>query len=244
MKKDAYYFPHFSNARNDSKILKLRRILGAEGYAVYFMLLEILREQTDWRFPLSGIPELEFEMRVSKEKIVNVIMDYDLFEVDKTNNFFSPKLIQYLQPYIEKSQKARESAKIRWNNANALPPHNERNASKGEESKVKETKEEKSKVHDAGAPEITPLPFESKDFWNAWIEWCQYKKERKQKFTTRTKEMQLRKLGARPESEAIEMIRQSIENGWTGLFELKTDSKRPSATVNGTGRKLIDLTNL
>lgn len=140
MKKDAYYFPHFSNARNDVKILKLRRVLGTEGYAIYFMLLEILRDQTDWKFPLSSIPELEFELRVSKEKISTVIMDFELFEIDQSNTFFSPKLIQYLQPYIEKSKKARESALIRWNNANALLPESESNARRGEESKVNESK--------------------------------------------------------------------------------------------------------
>ena len=61
MKKDAYYFPHFSNARNDSKIIKIRRILGLEGYAIYFMLLEILREQGDFKYPISGLDDLSFD---------------------------------------------------------------------------------------------------------------------------------------------------------------------------------------
>ncbi len=30
--KDAYYFPHDCNARNDPKILALRSVFGAEGY--------------------------------------------------------------------------------------------------------------------------------------------------------------------------------------------------------------------
>lgn len=112
-KSQPYYFPHFISARNDSKILKLRRILGLEGYAIYFMLLEILREQNDFKLPLETIPELEFEFRTSKEKINNVIFDYELFIITE-NKFFSPKLIEYLQPYLEKSDRARAAVNKRW----------------------------------------------------------------------------------------------------------------------------------
>lgn len=145
MKKDAYYFPHFSNARNDAKLIKLRRVLGIEGYGLYFMLLEVLREQTEFKFPILGIEDLAYEWHISKEKIASVIKDFDLFEIHD-NKFFSSKLIFYLQPYLEKSERARQAALIRWNNANAyanaLPEQ-----SKCDASKVKETKEEETKLN-------------------------------------------------------------------------------------------------
>jgi hypothetical protein len=144
MKKDAFYFPHFSNARNDSKIIKLRRVLGIEGYGLYFMLLEVLREQTDFQFPVSGVEDLSYEWHISKEKIYSVIKDFDLFVINEYN-FFSENLIMYLQPYIEKSQRAIEAANIRWANAkayaNALPVQSKSNASKVKESKGNENKE-------------------------------------------------------------------------------------------------------
>lgn len=143
MKKDAFYFPHFSNARNDSKLIKLRRVLGIEGYGLYFMLLEVLREQTDFRFPISGIEDLAYEWHISKEKIASVINDFDLFIIIDIE-FFSPKLIFYLQPYLEKSERARNAALTRWNNANALQMHCKSNASKVKESKVKESKVKKT----------------------------------------------------------------------------------------------------
>ena len=147
MKKDAYYFPHFSNARNDSKIIKLRRVLGIEGYGLYFMLLEVLREQTDFKLPISGIEDLAYEWHISKEKIASVIKDFDLFDITE-NDFFSPKLVFYLQPYLEKSERARQAAFIRWDKvkndanayANALPEQSTGNASKVKESKVKKSK--------------------------------------------------------------------------------------------------------
>ena len=138
MKKDAYYFPHFSNARNDSKIIKLRRVLGIEGYGIYFMILEILREQTNFQFPISGIEDLSYEWHISKEKIISVIKDFDLFVINEFD-FFSEKLILYLQPYLEKSIRAINAANIRWNNAKAyakaLPEQCDSNAIKGKERK-------------------------------------------------------------------------------------------------------------
>ncbi len=151
MKKDAYYFPHFSNARNDAKLIKIRRVLGIEGYGIYFMLLEVLREQTGFKFPLHGVEDLAYEWHVSKEKIFSVINDFGAFEIID-NEFTSSKLILYLQPYIEKSERARVAAKTRWDkiksnanaDANALPQQSKSNASKVKESKVKESKEDKT----------------------------------------------------------------------------------------------------
>lgn len=100
MNKDAYYFPHFCNARHDRKIKRLRKELGIEGYAIYFMLLEILREQVDFSYPLSDVDLLSEEIGTSEQKINVVIGNYKLFELDKNQHFFSPKLIEYLQPWL------------------------------------------------------------------------------------------------------------------------------------------------
>jgi len=143
MKKDSYYFPHFTSARTDAKLIKLKRVLGMEGYGIYFHILETLREQTDFKYPILGIEDLAYEWHVSKEKIQAVITNYGLFEFDE-NNFWSIKLIQFLQPYLEKSQRARNAANQRWLNANAdanaLPEQCDSNASKVKESKVNKSK--------------------------------------------------------------------------------------------------------
>jgi hypothetical protein len=71
-------------------------------------------------------------------------------------------------------------------------------------------------------PDIIPdLPFKSENFQNAWSEWVEFRKEKKQKLTAKSVRLQLRDLGAVPEQEAIAMIEQSIKNGWTGLFPIK-----------------------
>ena len=144
MKKDAFYFPHFCNARHDRKLKRVQKELGIEGYGIYFMLLEILREQTDLRYPLSEIDLLADEFGTSEQKVKVVICNYDLFQVDENQNFFSFKMIIYLQPYFEKSERAREAANKRWNNANAytnaIEMQSVSNASKVKKTKLKETK--------------------------------------------------------------------------------------------------------
>jgi hypothetical protein len=153
MKKDAFYFPHFANARHDRKIKRVTKELGIEGYGIYFMLLEVLREQQDFRYPISDIDLLADEFGTSLAKVEVVLKKYDLFQIDECNNFFSIKQVYYLQPYLEKSNNARLAAQKRWQgvkdanaDANALQEHCVGNASKVKESKLKETKEKKSKI--------------------------------------------------------------------------------------------------
>jgi hypothetical protein len=153
MKKDAFYFPHFANARHDRKIKRVTKELGIEGYGIYFMLLEVLREQQDFRYPISDIDLLADEFGTSLAKVEVVLKKYDLFQIDECNNFFSIKQVYYLQPYLEKSNNARLAAQKRWQgvkdanaDANALQEHCVGNASKVKESKLKENKEKKSKI--------------------------------------------------------------------------------------------------
>lgn len=105
MDKDAYYFPHFSNARHDRKLKRARKELGVEGYGIYFMLLEILRDQENFRYPLEDLDLLADEFGTSEQKVRTVICNYNLFEVDDKQNFFSMRFVQYLQPYLDNKQR-------------------------------------------------------------------------------------------------------------------------------------------
>jgi hypothetical protein len=107
LKKDAYYFPHFSNARTDRRLKRVRKQLGIEGYGIYFMILETLREQTDFKYPIEDIDLLADEFGTSDEKARAVILNFGLFEVEDSNDFFSPKMIDYLNPYLENKERKR-----------------------------------------------------------------------------------------------------------------------------------------
>jgi DnaD/phage-associated family protein len=128
MKKDAFYFPHFCNARHDRKIKRLVKELGVEGYGMFFMTLEVLREQLDFKYPLEDIDLLADEFKTSEQKLRTVICNYKLFEVDLEGDFFSPKQIEYLQPYIKAKEQRRlagiESGKKR--SLSAKTPYEEK----------------------------------------------------------------------------------------------------------------------
>lgn len=143
--KDAYYFSHDSNARNDQRIMKLRMKYGMVGYGIYWSIIEILREQEDYSLNIKDVDSIVYELREPEEMILSVIKDFDLFVI-KNNVFYSNSLKKRMRLREEKSDKARESARARWNNkdkthtdkdANAMRTHTERNAIK--ERKVKES---------------------------------------------------------------------------------------------------------
>lgn len=117
MNKEAYYFSHDSNARNDVKVVKLRRVLGLEGYAIYFCLIEILREQKDHKLPLNSISDIAFDLRTSEEKVNGVISGFDLFLIEE-EKFFSARLLRSMSGYNDKKKMLSESAKkgnsLRW----------------------------------------------------------------------------------------------------------------------------------
>ena len=147
MKKDAYYFPHFCNARHDRKIKRITKELGVEGYGIYFMILEVLREQSEMRYPLSDIDLLADEFGTSEQKVRTVICNYDLFTMDDDQMFFSPKLFLYLEPYF-KMKKQRIDAGKRSAEARKMKmlehPSNDRSTTV-EQSKVKKSKVKNSK---------------------------------------------------------------------------------------------------
>lgn len=115
------------------------------------------------------------------------------------------------------SEKRRNAAQKRWSDANALQVESKSNANRREENRIEEKKKE-----DNSTP-LRAFKFQSVDFTNAWLEWEQYRKEKKQKLTELTAQKQIKFLERWPEEIAILIIEQSIKNGWTGLFEYKNN---------------------
>jgi hypothetical protein len=180
MEKEAYYFPHFCNARHDRKIRRLRKELGVEGYGIYFMLLETLREQQDLMYPLEDLDLLAEEFGVSEAKIQVTVSKYDLFEIDESQKFFSPKMLVYLEPYFRMKEQRREAG-IRSAEKRKL---NDRSTTveqrKEKESKVNEIKEKESKVSfsEMLSPYLLELSDEYDNFYSYWTEKNNKGKER------------------------------------------------------------------
>jgi len=133
---DTFYFSHDYNTRSDEKIKKLIYKHGFEGYGLYWAIIEELYQNANaMRLECERIA---YELRTDEERIASIINDFDLFVTDG-EFFHSTSIEKRLKMRNEKSRKASESAKARWNNANAKRTHSERNAikeSKGKENKV------------------------------------------------------------------------------------------------------------
>lgn len=98
MAKDAYYFSHDSNARNDEKIIAVRMKHGVEGYGAYFMILERLMESTNY-IHVKDYNTIAFDLRVSNTLIKSIIEDFGLFEfTEDGKHFYSDSFKRRMQP--------------------------------------------------------------------------------------------------------------------------------------------------
>ena len=115
--KDAYYFSHDSNARNDLKIIKLRRKLGNAGYGCYWCIIEVLREQAGFKMPLSSLDDLAFQIGEPIEFVNEIIKSFDLFKIDN-EHFYSESLIKRMIAWNETKEKLSQAGKAgaakRW----------------------------------------------------------------------------------------------------------------------------------
>lgn len=149
MNKDAFYFPHDSNAKDDPKCVLLIEQLGLEGYGIFWVLIETLRDQPEYKYPLILIPALARRYNTTAEKMKAVIHAYDLFKIQNDEFFLSESLINRMIPLEEKRKKRSAAGKlgnsIRWNNQLELPIANESQCDRKKSlSKVEESKEEES----------------------------------------------------------------------------------------------------
>lgn len=145
------YFPHDSNARNSDKLIPLRARFGAEGYGIYFMLIERLREEPSY-MSVKDYNMLAFDFRVDAGKVKSVVEDFGLFAfTDDGKCFYSESLLRRMKLKDDKSEKARQSAKSRWTkkektaNADEIACERIANADEIDAIKLKETKEKESK---------------------------------------------------------------------------------------------------
>jgi hypothetical protein len=120
-RNETYWFKHDFNARRDQKILEMRSVYGAEGYGWWWMLIEMMRESSDYKLKLSGkyaIPTLAKELDTDPAQLQQFIDDciheFELFQSDK-KTFWSPSLMRRMTAYNDVIEKRREAANSRWN---------------------------------------------------------------------------------------------------------------------------------
>ncbi|MBO5706763.1 MAG: DUF4373 domain-containing protein [Bacteroidaceae bacterium] len=115
------YIPHPSNCRVSSALVRMLMREGVEGYGIYWMLLEILRDCPN--YSTSYAPDsFAYAMHCSDlDKVSRICKDYGLFEIDKEGEIRSPWLCEVMGEYDDRKQKLREAGKRgaahRWGGA-------------------------------------------------------------------------------------------------------------------------------
>ena len=122
------YFLHESTSFQDYKIIKMRSKLGIESYGIFWALLELLFNEEN-KLCIDDYDALAYSLQCDSNILKQVIEDFDLFVLED-GCFYSRRLNDHIQEINSKSNKAKENASKRWNNAVAMQSHSNGNASK------------------------------------------------------------------------------------------------------------------
>lgn len=241
--KDAYFFSHDCNARNDPKILALRSVYGAEGYGVYFMLVEILREQPDYKLAVNKYiwSTLAMQMQVEASKLEQIINDCctefsengNTLLVNDGEYLYSASLLRRMGKVDDISNLRREAARKRWENkpcktsgnsdvcsddANAGQEQPKEKKSKEKQSRAEQRKEKKNIFSDFACGDA--------DLLSALQGFEEMRVKIKKPMTDQAKKRlltELEKLAPGDRETQIAILHQSEDRCWAGVFALKDD---------------------
>ena len=236
--KDAYYFPHDSNAIQDPKMMTLLSECGLYGVGLYWVLIEVLHQQPCGAI---GVPELRHYINfygkqsdyneIILSKIEKVLFDTKLL-INDGKYVYSERVKNNLKIRAELSEQGRLNALKRWG-ANGVPmaTNSDPNAIKERKRKEKKGKEETPIVPLKGDVE-TLIPedlllniLEIKD-------WLEYKKQKGQSYKPKGLEALWKSLRVIAPEKRREAVDHSMANNWSGLFE-----KRGANGQQGTNAK-------
>lgn len=117
-KKDAFYFKHDSNSRNDEKLLSVRMKYGMEGYGIYWAILEKLRDDPEFMMK-TDYSLIAWDLRVEASMVQSVVEDFSLFHFTDDGRFYSERMLRDMSTWKEikrvRSEAGRKSAEARQN---------------------------------------------------------------------------------------------------------------------------------
>jgi uncharacterized protein YdaU (DUF1376 family) len=255
-KKDAYYFPHDSNATEDPKMMLLIDELGMEGYGIFWMLLEALRNQKGYKYPVKFLKSLCRMKNADKETVSKVINDYELFVVEE-DHFFSDSFLKRMKEIDEhrarlaengrkggkktqsqkrNSSKASSGASSGASSKASTPVKQgfKQNSSNAKAIKEKEIKEKEIKEDNKNTlKEEFDFFFNDSNFLETFEEFKNIRKALKAPATPKAEKLILNKLVKFSDKNikiAIEILERSIENGWKGVFQLNSFNQQQEET--------------
>ncbi len=121
-KTKSFYFSHDTDAWSDIKIELMMSVWGAEGYGFYWIIIETLSMEEEYRLPINNkgyLSVLSKRMQTNPDKLSEFIKDcvdsFSLFESDDSF-FWSSSLIKRLSIRDKKNQMQKDKSMKRWGN--------------------------------------------------------------------------------------------------------------------------------
>lgn len=168
--KDAFYFPHDANANGDPKCVLLIEQLGMEGYGIFWVLVETLRNQPDYSYPLMLVPALARRYNTTGEKMKAVITGYGLFQIREDDFFYSDSLNRRMEIMEEKREKHKKAGLKSAEKRGLLSVSNDVGATLERRSTIKEKEsiKKESTVDDIQPQKNVPAPADEFQIFRTW----------------------------------------------------------------------------
>ena len=162
---------------------------------------------------------------------------YNKFTKDANNQYFNERLEEETIKRRNYSDSRRKNISKRYEPTYVVHMENENedvNINIKEEKKMDKIKE----VQKEYFTDLLPID-STQQFIEAWNEWCDFRREIKKKLTKLSAKKQITFLLNQP--NPIKCINQSIQNGWTGLFEVSANSKSKVMQNDYTYQELSEM---
>ena len=229
------YFPHDTDAVNDEKLEALRALYGNDGYAFFFILLERIYRSPNAEIDISDAETLQILARkvsVTQQLFSEMMQTalkwgcFDKSSYEKRGVLTSNGVKKRASPVIEK----RVNMRLIYNKDRvSAPVPDAETTPETPQSKVKKSKEKKSKVDNIIIPD-----FIDKEIWNNFLE---MRKNKRAMPTEHAKVLLLKKLEEFRDAgdDPNEILKRSIMNGWTSIWPLDKGVKG-GAHKQGSGK--------
>lgn len=172
MSKKTPFFSHDMNARHDPKMTAMRSVYGAEGYGIFWILVEMMGESDGYKLDMKGkysFDSYASQSNCERNTIVSLVNDciheFELFETDN-NYFWSPSLLRRMEYRDMKSEKARESVGKRWNKNDGNTNVNQSNNDGNTINKTKQNIKHSPEFDEFWS--VYPRKIAKSDAWKMW----------------------------------------------------------------------------
>ena len=245
MSKETFYFSHDYNARNDIKIQALLVEHGAVGYGVYWIIVEILHEESEKSLKLNNLTYIAIARQASTsveqvKAVVECCLEYELFTEDD-GCFFSKRILKNIDRRMDISEKRAKAGRIsgvKRREGTSV----EQNRTKG--NKEKEIKEKESKVkNNTNTNTVRVFNFKKslldygfdEHLVDEWLAIRKTKKAINSEFSFNSFISQIEKTGA----EKNEVLQTIAEKQWVGFNHawMKNTNNNLNGIENETDRR-------